>query len=328
VPGAGWIGPVAVRCAQVLSVADAGRVAGRFGLGGHAVLSGPVARGELGQVWCIDTDEGRWAVKEPFHKPATDEVAADAVYQDAVRRAGVPMPGLVRTVEGDVVADVGSAVVRVYEWVDLQSLDRRLDPVAVGQLVASIHRVRHHGSSGVHWWYTDPVGADRWDELVVELATAGAPFAPTLAALRDELVAVEQLWEPPTNLQSCHRDLFADNVLRTTAGPLCVIDWDNSGLADPSQELAVVLFEYACGDDGRARSLYDAYVDAGGPGRIDRRADFSMAIAQLGHLGELSCRQWLDPTKDRARSTARVEEFLGEPLDRQLIDRLVDAVAP
>ena len=99
------------------------------------------------------------------------------------------MPATVRTVDGDVVADVGSAVVRVYEWVDLQPVDRRLDPVAVGQLVASIHRVRHHGRSPVHWWYTDAVGAARWDELVTELDAAGAPFAPILADLRDELVA-------------------------------------------------------------------------------------------------------------------------------------------
>jgi hypothetical protein len=53
-----------------------------------------------------------------------------------------------------------------------------------------------------------------------------------------------------------------------------------------------------------------------------------MAIAQLGHLGERACRLWLDLTHDRARSTARVEEFLGEPITRQLIDRLLNAIAP
>jgi aminoglycoside phosphotransferase (APT) family kinase protein len=309
----------------VLSEADAERVAARFGVGGQALLSGPVARGELGQVWSLDTERGRWAVKEPFDPPAdiAGDAAADAAYQEAARAAGVPMPALVRTVDGDVVADVGSAVVRLYEWVELQPLDRRLDPVAVGQLVASIHRVHHHGASGVHWWYTEPVGADRWDELVSELEVAGAPFARTLAARRDELVALEEWLEPAAVLETCHRDLFADNVLRTPSGGLCVIDWENSGLADPSQELAVVLIEFALGDPARASCLHEAYVDADGPGRIGSRGSFSMAIAQLGHLGELACRRWLDPTQDRARATARAEEFLVEPVTRQLIDELL-----
>jgi Ser/Thr protein kinase RdoA (MazF antagonist) len=311
----------------VLSTRDADRVAARFGLGGEAVLTGPVARGELGQVWRIETAVGRWAVKEPFEPPSADETVDDAVYQEAVRASGVSLPAVVRSVDGGVLADLGTAVVRVYDWVDLLPLDRRLDPVDVGHLVASIHRVRHNGRSPVRPWYTEPVGARRWDELATELAAAGAPFADTLAAHKDELVAVEQLLEPASDLQTCHRDLFADNILRTATGPLCVIDWENSGLADPSQELAVVLVEFACGDAERARRLYHAYVEAGGPGRIERPGNFSMAIAQLGHLGELACRRWLDPTYDRARSAMRVQEFLGEPMTRQLIDGFLAAIS-
>jgi Ser/Thr protein kinase RdoA (MazF antagonist) len=312
----------------MLSLGDAESVAARFGLGADPVMSGPVARGDLGQVWRIETERGRWAVKEPFDAVSGDDAAEDASFQGVVSAAGVPMPAIVRAVDGDVISSVGSAIVRVYEWVDLQPLDRWLDPVAVGRLVASIHRVRHHGCSPVHWWYTDAVGAARWDELVDQLAAAGAPFVSVLAEHRDELVALERLLEPPSNLQTCHRDLFAENILRTAVGGLCVIDWENSGLADPSQELAAVLVEFACGDAGRARQLYDAYVEAEGPGRIERAGHFSMAVAQLGHIGELACRRWLDPSQDRTRSMARVEEFLREPLSRQLIDALLDAVAP
>ena len=112
---------------------------------------------------------------------------------------------------------------------------------------------------------------------------------------------MEALLEAPSNLQTCHRDLFADNILRTAAGGLCVIDWENSGLADPTHELAVVLIEFAGGDVARARRLYQAYIEADGPGRLDRPGQFSMAIAQLGHLGERACRLWLDPAEDRSR---------------------------
>jgi hypothetical protein len=163
--------------------------------------------------------------------------------------------------------------------------------------------------------------------LVGAARVAGAPFADRLAGLRDELVAVEGLLEPPTVLQTCHRDLFADNVLATTSGDLCVIDWENSGLADPSHELAVVLVDFSCGHRDRARRLYEVYVDAGGPGRLRRPGDFSMAIAQLGHIGEQACRHWLDPAQDRDRALARVDEFLAEPITRSLVAELLDAVA-
>ena len=154
------------------------------------------------------------------------------------------------------------------------------------------------------------------------------PFAERLVEIRDELVAVEGLLEWPQDLQTCHRDLFADNVLRTPSGSLCVIDWENSGLADPSQELALVLVEFSCGDPDRARALYDAYVDADGPGRIDRPGHFSMAIAQLGHIGEIACRGWLDPTRaaDRQHNADWASEFLTEPITRRIIDELVEAV--
>ena len=81
---------------------------------------------------------------------------------------------------------------------------------------------------------------------------------------------------------------------------MCVIDWENCGLADPSQELALVLFEFGLGNPERARALYGAYLDAGGPGRIDRRGNFSMLIAQLGHIGEDACERWLDPGESEA----------------------------
>ena len=62
-----------------------------------------------------------------------------------------------------------------------------------------------------------------------------------------------------------------------------------------------MLFEFGCGDPDRARALYGEYRRCGGPGRIERRGDFSMTIAQLGHITEISCLAWLDPA-DRTRS--------------------------
>jgi len=175
-------------------------------------------------------------------------------------------------------------------------------------------------------WSHDPVGADRWDELVVQLRAAGAPFADRLADLRDELVALDSWIEPPGILQTCHRDLWADNVLPTAGGGLCIVDWDNSGPADPSHELGYVLFEFGRSDPGRAGALADAYRDAGGPGAVTRPGHFSMLIAQLGHITEIAATDWLQPntrSPDRADSEAWISEVFDEPHTRELLETVL-----
>jgi thiamine kinase-like enzyme len=139
----------------------------------------------------------------------------------------------------------------------------------------------------VHWWYSEPVGASRWAEVIAALRARGAPFAEELDELVPELVALEAyLGDPRRDLRTCHRDLWADNVRRTRDGNLCVFDFDNAGHADPSQELALVLVEYGGDDARRARTIREAYAEAGGPGRVDGPRDFAMVIAQLAHIVE------------------------------------------
>lgn len=280
-------------------------------------------------MWRLRTAHGSWAVKEPFEASAEADAQEDADFERAARAAGVTTPAVIRTLDGAVLLDLPTAQVRVFEWVDLRERDEGLDPTLVGALVAAIHQVPFESTRPVDPWYREPVGADRWDELIAELTGRGAPFAPDLAALRDELVALETLLEPERTLRTCHRDLWADNVRATTAGELCVIDWDNFGLADPSQELALVLFEFGAGNPARAAALHASYRDAGGTGRVDGPGSFSMVIAQLGHIGELSCRRWLDPNAteaDRAHAVERAEEFTTRPLTRATIVELLDAV--
>ncbi|HEY4610199.1 MAG TPA: hypothetical protein VIH06_13375, partial [Ilumatobacteraceae bacterium] len=177
----------------MLHLDDAAAIAARYDLGRDAELVGPVARGEVGQVWRLNTSRGTWAVKEPFERPVTGEAEDDAAFQDAARTAGVPMPTAVRTASGDVLCELASATIRVYEWVELMQRDARLDPATVAEIVATLHAVDYVGRNGVDPWYTDAVGADSWDTLVERLHAAGAPFAGLLREQRDELVALEDL---------------------------------------------------------------------------------------------------------------------------------------
>ena len=313
----------------MLDVHDATDVAERYSLGNDAALSGPVARGQVGQVWQLTTSRGTFAIKEQFEPFPEDEVREHAAFQEAAHAAGINVPVVIRDRDGRATTMFGGVQVRAFGWVDLRKRTPDVDPVEVGSVVASIHRLPFPGRLPTDAWYTEPVGSDRWEALARRLTEASAPFAERFTAMRDELVALEGLIEEPRNLRTCHRDLWADNVLPTLDGPLCVIDWENCGLADPAQELALVLFEFGMGRAERVRTIHDAYLDMGGPGRIDGAGTFSMLIAQLGHIGEDACLRWLDmtePADERARHAARADEFLTLSLTRRGIEEILDAV--
>ena len=302
-------------------------IADRFALGRAIELTGPHARGHQGEVWKLRTDLGTWAIKRSFAQQDEAELAGPAALQEAAYAAGVATPRVVRSIEGNIFADVGLGQVRVDEWVDLMDADTGIDPAEVGNTVAAVHRLPSGPLDERDPWYHQGVGAARWIELIDQLVVADAPFAGDLARQRSGLVAMESFIEPAVDLQTCHRDLWADNVRRGADGRIWVIDWNDCGPADPGHELAALLFEYTYDDASRARAMYQAYLAAGGPGRVRRPGDFSMAIAQLGHILEISCRRWLASTDDRPLNESRVAEFVTKPLSRPLIDGIVAAVS-
>jgi aminoglycoside phosphotransferase (APT) family kinase protein len=300
-----------------------------FDLGADGHLSdGPLARGRLGSIWRLDSDRGSWAVKVEHDLAKADlaELLNGAAFQEAAAAAGVGVPEVRRTGTGEVFAVIGDSPVRVFGWVEMDPPNLSVDPVAIGRLVAALHSTPFAGTVGEHPWYSAPVGERRWRGIVAELRRRHAPFADEIDTLIPEMLALERwLGAPPRDLRTCHRDLWADNLRRTSDGRLCVFDFDNAGLADPSQELAAVLVEYAGSDPSRAPLIRAAYEEAGGPGRVERPTDFGMPIAQLAHIAQEGCRRWLVATtdEDRADNEAWVREYLDRPLTRAQIESLL-----
>lgn len=267
---------------------DAVVIAAEFALGPNARMTGPVARGELGQVWRLDTDRGPWAVKETFDHVSEGDVVLAAEFQERAVVSGVPAPHIVRTIDGAVLATVGDATARVFTWVDLLPVHAPLDPELVGRTLAALHRIDVPTSDDEHPWFSDPVGAARWLELVDLLTAAGAEFADALAGYAQMAIDLESLLPPPRPTQICHLDLWPENLRGRAAasgGGVCVIDWENAGPGDPSQELAMVLFGFGRPDARRARTLLHGYArrwartagrtgvirHGGGPARAYRR---------------------------------------------------------
>jgi Ser/Thr protein kinase RdoA (MazF antagonist) len=303
-------------------------VADAFGLGHASSLSEPVARGELGEIRRLDTERGAFAVKRQFASWPVDDAEASTAFHHACWEAGVPTPEPLRAATGHFTAHVDGRQLRTYAWAELAGPDPTLDPAAVGALVARLHQVHHLCStSEIDPWFEAPVGRTEWERLSASSHAAGAPFADRLAELLPALLQLEEILTPMRPVQTCHLDLWADN-LRLCDGRPFVIDFDNAGPGDPSRELAMVMFEFGRGDAVRARTLHEAYVDAGGPGRVRDRSDFALVVAELHHIGHRHATMWLAASEPdaKARALAGLEEFLGDPLLLPDVDALLDAV--
>ncbi len=300
-----------------------------YGLGGCARLFGPIDSGQRGEVWLMTTDQGRYAVKLPFQRISEQAAARDAAYQDLVRASGVPMPAVVRSRDGEVLADVCGRQVRVYEWVDVLPATRDLDPVAVGALLAQVHQVEAPAPGPVREWFTAPVGAAAWAELVEQLRAQDAPFVDRVAALVPQFVDLERRFEQPEPVVMCHCDLWLDNVRKTRDGGLVILDWENCGPESPSHELGMVVFEFGHGDPQRMLDLYAAYLFAGGPGRLGRHGDLTMVGAACEHLAEEGCRSWLCATTEaeRREAASAVTWLLSDPVTPAVVKDLLEAVA-
>ncbi|WP_431922066.1 phosphotransferase enzyme family protein [Nonomuraea jabiensis] len=153
-------------------------------------------------------------------------------------------------------------------------------------------------------------------------------LAERLATLPELCAAVGPA--DPADLIVCHRDLHPENVLADPTGALVVVDWDNLGPAAPGRELARALFDWFCdgpdADLDAMRAMYEAYVRAGGPGRITEPADFSMLLASRLNFLLVQTRVALDPEAERRHrdwAEREIDESLRIlPTPRQLADVL------
>jgi Ser/Thr protein kinase RdoA (MazF antagonist) len=172
-----------------------------------------VDRGELGRIWRLHTDRGRWAVKE-FDVPGDETAAAaDVAFQQAAAAEGVPLPRPVLTRDGQVLlggGDTGlpASTLRVYEWVDLIP-EVFVDARGIGAMASRIHRVEHPAARPVEAWFAEPIGDAGWHRLLEDANNADAAWAPALAHWLAELIELDAEVAPhdPSLITTCHRDV-------------------------------------------------------------------------------------------------------------------------
>jgi aminoglycoside phosphotransferase (APT) family kinase protein len=318
-----------------MPAATAAAIASSYDLG--VLVGDPVyaARGEQGRIWRLDTARGSWAVKELLLPVAEAEAARDVEFQLAACAAGIPLPLPWRTCDGRVVLPADEAAsawsVRVYRWADLGG--GAVTGAEIGAVTARLHQVPYVDPGPVEAWFSEPVGEPAWQALLSDARRRHAPWAGALGRRLPELTALDAVVVPPDPalMRTCHRDLNTENVLRAAGGGVIVLDWENSGPAQPERELAAIVSDLAAYLGLQAaQAAHAAYRAAGGPARLSRTADFATAAAVQGHLLQFYSRRALDRDESgesRARSRKRLDHMLRQPLTMSRIDRLLDLPA-
>jgi Ser/Thr protein kinase RdoA (MazF antagonist) len=316
------------------SALDAAAIAAAFDLGRPLGDPVPAARGELGRIWRLETTSGRWAIKEPFEPPTEDAARADVEFQLAAIAAGVQMPRPIVGRDGRLLAAIEDrsrrVVVRAYSWLDLVGEAPAKRAPEAATILGRIHAIGYPAAGRPIDWFTDPVGEERWRDLVEEARRAGVEVSPLVEALVPELRAAEALLPVRHGdaLQRCHLDFNLDNVLLDAAGGLAIVDWENSGPGSPDQELASALYELVAAP-AEARAFAAAYENAGGPGRILGPESFAMALAVQGHLVQLYARQAFataSTSESRERGAWRIRQIAARPLTLAAIDEYLAAL--
>ena len=293
-----------------------------FDLGAPAGPLSYVARGELGRVSRLVTEDGRWAVKEiELFVPTVDEADANVELQESMLAAGVHLPRPRRTVDGHGLFEN----VRVYEWLDMTPVsggDPSVDePVA--ESLARMHVYAPPPDLTPDPWYCEAPSRKVWEGLIE--AAPDTWWAPVVASLVPELADVRRPVHSPARL--CHLDVCPENVFRSE-GRLIVIDWENAGPAGTIQDLGSTLWDFGQGDIGRTRAFVDRYRRHDGPLETLDEPVFDTARVVYANLVDFHARRALDTAftpEAHERAERALYGLLARPLTRRLVGDLVAA---
>lgn len=261
-----------------------------FGWTGKVIVS-PGPRGALGQIWLAETESRRFAVKEIFAEPPSEEsIRAELAFARRVAGCGVRVPQSHPDRQGRyLVTTPDGRWLRCFDWVDLRqvAVDDPTTPRRMGALLACLHRqapataVEPDGGGQPEPWYDHAPAPEEW----LALSFSGAVWAQRLC---EQVKALQPMFAEvrpadPACLVTCHRDLHPKNVFDDDDGRFVLVDCEELGPAEPGRELARAVFDWCCNSESAdldaARSMIQGYLIEGGPGRVTELSDFSMLLA-------------------------------------------------
>lgn len=294
-----------------------------------------VARGAMGEVFRLDTDTSSFAVKRLFAGPTGGE-ESNARFQESAALHGVPLPSLLRTKDGDLVAFVGGNWWRAYTWVAGASVKPGLpvdNDIAsnVAGALGRLHAIGYEPGAPVDDWFLGVSEEDVSSALDVA-ESAGIDVTGARRGLV-ALAAISRL-KPAAASVGCHNDPDRGNVLVDSDGSIVLIDWDNAGAGFAECEFARALWSWAFdGGDVRERNaipvMVTAYRAAGGVFAPTDLSVFATMASTWVNYSVQCCRHVADPgvtPETLAFERAAIEHLATYPVVDDLLEQILEMV--
>jgi Ser/Thr protein kinase RdoA (MazF antagonist) len=318
---------------------DPARLAEAFALGQpHGPLA-PVPGAWSNRLWRLETEQGRFAIKELRGPPAAGGWADRLLVAMTVERAAwtagtIPMAEPIPAAPGggwlaEVATTTGQrATVRCHRWVPgTPATGLAPNPAMaadVGRSLAAIHALGLTALTTA----TGLVGLSlaAWHQTVTQARRAALAWAGQLAGLTP---LVEQLAQRLQALQGqgrpmllSHRDLDPKNAVVRPDRRVALLDWDYAGPVLAASELLVCALSFAGGtlqpDAGCVRACVGGFLDAGGhvqpPDLLDTAVIHQQSLDWL----------WLNVDRCLGR---RLRDPPDQQLGQRLAPQLLDAFA-
>ncbi|HEY3060584.1 MAG TPA: phosphotransferase [Chloroflexota bacterium] len=252
-------------------LADGNAIAARYRLGNASGSMRSVARAdEIGRPWLLQTDRGRWAVRQLDGCYDVANAETDVLLQEAALGAGIVLPRPVRSTSGAIVESIAGHNWRVHKWID--SGPPLTAPVAasiahqVGAILAKLHALALPAPGAIGFWHTHRQTETQWRDLSQRAHEVGASWADDLANAIPSLLDLSAIGsaDPPPSVL-CHCNLGPGNVRVSAGGQLAVLGWEHAGALPPAWELGSALMAWAMGPGNEplnvaaARALLDGY---------------------------------------------------------------------
>jgi Phosphotransferase enzyme family len=332
--------------AQIAEPALAQRIATRFGLGTvTAAMKSVAPANEVGRAWALDTDTGRWTIKQLNSWYGVDNVAANAEtdvrLQEAALAAGVLVPRPVRSVSGSIVECIDGQNWRVNEWVPSgPPLSAPVnDAIAreAGALLARLHALALRPDRPMEPWYTPINTPDDWAALAASASAHQLEWAATLDAV---LPSIRDLWSMATSVAPppsvlCHCGFGPTNARLAHDGGLLVLGWEHAGAFPPMWELANALLAWGVGPHRKAtdavatRSFINGYrCVAGYVPALDLTCFTAEAAAWLNYAyGQIRCALETADPDQRQFMYRNVRHLLRHAPSVALFERVLESVS-
>ncbi|HLZ56396.1 MAG TPA: aminoglycoside phosphotransferase family protein, partial [Ktedonosporobacter sp.] len=284
-----------------MTILHADDLCARLGLGMPLTEPRVVTGRHLHRIWFLPTTTGTFAVKQLnpaiLSKPdIRDTYRQTEQIAEAMAAQGIPAVAALRA-NLDPLVETEDGTVMVYPWIDGKLLlPGPVEPVLarqIGALLARMHAL-HLPIAGL----VPPESVfvdDDWDLLTFHAADRGIPWAYQVRALMPRLLEWSQeATQAARTLQHTlvvsHRHLEQKNVIWLDTDTFKIIDWEASGLINPTLDLVGTALNWSGQMTGAPREesfagVFDGYVEAGG--RVqDRSIDALHALIgiRLGWL--------------------------------------------